>query len=172
MEMTKDELKKILFTGRTNVFALLDGASIKDLRMQLFKTDAPNYCLFRGELAPDVAEAAPYLVGLLRDSPFTEWLLSESIGKHWGVFALTRQSITEMRRHFRSLITVHDESGKPMIFRYYDPRVLRNFLPTCNGGELKTFFGKVDTFVAEDVDGVGISTFELADNELKITLLN
>jgi|SRR5215468_5732596 len=170
--MTKDELKKHLFTGRTNVFALLDGASVKGLRMQLYKTEPPHYCLFRGELAPDVAEAAPYLVGLLRDSPFTEWLLNESIGKHWGVFALSRQSITEMRRHFRSLITVHDEGGTPMIFRYYDPRVLRSFLPTCNAGELKTFFGKVDTFLAEEKDGNGMSTFEMKDNELKVTLLN
>ena len=170
--MTKDELKKHLFTGRTNVFALLDGASVEGLRMQLYKTDAPNYCLFRGELAPDVAEMAPYLVGLLPDSPFTEWLLSESIGKHWGVFALSRQSITEMRRHFRALVMVHDESGMPMIFRYYDPRVLRNFLPTCNGGELKTFFGKVDTFLAEGADGNGMSAFELMNNELKETQLN
>ena len=170
--MTKDELKKNLFTGRTNVFALLDGASVKDLRMQLYKTDAPNYCLFRGELAPDVAEAAPYLVGLLRDSPFTEWLLNEGLGNHWGVLALSRQSITEMRRQFRSLITVYDESGRPMIFRYYDPRVLRNFLPTCNADELKTFFGKVDTFFAEEADGKGMSTYELVGNELKVTLLD
>jgi hypothetical protein len=170
--MTKDELKKYLFTGRTNVFTLLDGASVKDLRMQLYKTGPPYHCLFRGELAPDVAEVAPYLVGLLPDSPFTDWVLSESMGKHWGVFAQSRQSITEMRRHFRSLITVHDEGGTPMIFRYYDPRVLRSFLPTCNAGELKTFFGKVDTFLAEGADGNGMSTFELMDNELKVTVLN
>jgi hypothetical protein len=170
--MTKEELKKHLFTGRTNVFVLLDGASVDGLRMQLYTTAPPYYCLFRGELMPDVAEAAPYLVGLLEDSPFTEWLLSESIGKHWGVFALSRQSITEMRRHFRSLVTVHDESGKPMIFRYYDPRVLRRFLPTCNGGELKTFFGKVDTFLVEGVDGEDMSAFELVDNSLKETPLS
>jgi hypothetical protein len=98
--------------------------------------------------------------------------LSEGLGNHWGVLALSRQSITEMRRQFRSLITVYDETGRPMIFRYYDPRVLRNFLPTCNADELKTFFGKVDTFFAEEADGKGMSTYELVDNELKVTLLD
>jgi hypothetical protein len=34
-------------------------------------------------------------------------------------------------------------------FRYYDPRVLRAFLPTCNAGELKTLFGDVDQFFIE-----------------------
>jgi len=47
-----------------------------------------------------------------------------------------------MRQHFRRFITVHDESGKPLLFRYYDPRVLRTFLPTCNAKELAEIFGR------------------------------
>lgn len=170
--MTKEDLQQLLFTGQTHVFAVLDGASIKGLRTRLYETSPPHYCLFRGELEPDVAEMAPYLVGLIPGSPFTDWVLSESFGKHWGIFAQSRQSITEMRRHFRALIMVHDESGKPMIFRYYDPRVFKEFLPTCNAGELKTFFGKVDVFFAESADGKGMSGFKLEGNELKQTQSN
>jgi hypothetical protein len=167
--MTKEELKQRLFTGHTNVFAILDGASVENLRMRLYEMDPPNYCLFRGELEPDVASMAPYLVGLIDGTPFTEWVLSDGFGKHWGVFAQSKQSITEMRKHFRALITVHDETGTPMLFRFYDPRVLQQFLPTCNPGELKTFFGKVDVLFAENADGETMSSFTIEGNDLKHT---
>lgn len=164
--MTKDELKQYLFSHRANVYAVLDGASVDGLRMKLYETAPPYYCLFRGELTPDVEEVAPYVVGLIPDSPFTDWVLSESFGKHWGIFAMSPNSITEMRRHFRSLVRVYDEDGKPMYFRFYDPRVFQTFLPTCNASELKTFFGKVDVFLAEGEDSV-MSAFQLEGEGLK-----
>lgn len=170
--MTKEQLEKILFSKRTRVFAVLDGAAIPGLRMQLYKMRPPHYALFRGELEPDMAEVSPYVVGLLPGTPFTDWLLSESFGKHWGIFAHCRHSIKEMRRHFRALFTVYDEKGNPMHFRFYDPRVLQNFLQTCNGGELKTFFGKVETFFSEDKKGENFWAFSLENDELKQTELN
>jgi hypothetical protein len=170
--MNYADFQQHLFTGRTHVYAILDGASIDGLRTRLYELRPPHYCLFRGELAPDVAETAPYLVALIAGTPFAEWVMAEHFGKHWGIFAQSRQSITEMRKHFRALVTVHDESGKSMIFRYYDPRVLHKFLPTCNGGELATFFGKVDAFFAENKDGNGVSRFTLENKALKETKID
>ena len=168
----REILEKALFNEPANVFAILDGASIDGLCMKIYETNPPNYCLYRGELAPDMAEVAPYLVGLRAGTAFTEWLLDARFGKHWGIFARSRHSIIEMRKHFRSLVTVHDENGKPLIFRFYDPRVLRTFLPTCNADELKTFFGKVETFFAETGDGQVLSAFKMENNELKQSELN
>jgi hypothetical protein len=34
-----------------------------------------------------------------------------------------------------------------LIFRYYDPRVLRVYLPTCWPAEVSTFFGPVSAFI-------------------------
>ncbi len=165
--MTKEELEKILFIEQTRCFAVLDGASIPDLRMRLYETRPPHYCLFRGELTPDVAEVAPYVIQITPGTVFADWILGESFGKHWGIFAHSRFSIKEMRRHFRALITVYDETGDPLIFRFYDPRVLQNFLPTCNGGELQTFFGNVDAFFAENVEDQTLLSFSLENDELK-----
>ncbi len=39
-----------------------------------------------------------------------------------------------------------------MIFRYYDPRVLRVYLPTCLAPELRTVFGPVRRFLLESED--------------------
>lgn len=165
--MTKEDLEKILFTEQTRTFVVLDGASVPDLRMRLYETNPPHYCLFRGELEPDVAEVAPYVVQLALGSVFADWVTSECFGKHWGIFAHSLHSIKEMRRHFRSLVTVYDEAGEPMIFRFYDPRVLQNFLPTCNEDELKTFFGNVDALFAENAKQQTLVSYSLENDALK-----
>ena len=167
--MKKEKLEKILFDGSANAYAVLDGASIEKLRTQFYEMRPPHYCLFRGRLAADMEEVAPYLVGLIRGTQFTEWLLSEKPGNHYGIFAKSRQSIIEMRRHFRGLLTVHDDDGKPMIFRFYDPRVLRSFLPTCKPGEIKALFGSVETLIAEDEKGENFAAFSHNKGSLVIT---
>ena len=52
-------------------------------------------------------------------------------------------------RHFRQFLRVRDEAGREFFFRFYDPRVLRVYLPTCNSEELRTFFGPVELFSME-----------------------
>lgn len=165
--MTKELLEKTLFKRGTRVFAILDGASIPDLPTQLYRLDPPNYCLFRGSLSPDVAEVAPYLVELLPGKPFSDWVLTKHFGKSRGIIAHSPSSIKEMRRHFRSIFKVYSEEGNPMLFRFYDPRVLRKFLPTCNGDELKVFFGKVNAYFAEDENPEDLLEFRIEGDELK-----
>ena len=135
-----------------NTYAVLDGASIPDLLDHL-ETDNPDHvCLYRGELSDELAEAAPYLVQLKPDAPFTDWLLSEGWGNHWGIFALSRADIREMRKHFRTFLMVKSPEEKQIYFRYYDPRVLRTFLPTCDGEQSKHLFGPVYQYVYESED--------------------
>lgn len=164
--MAATELEKLLTGEAAHVFAILDGASISDLPRVLYEKQPPNYCLMRGKVGPDMATVAPYVIGLIPGSPFTQWLLDEPVGKHYGVFATSRQSMNAMRKHFRDLFLVHDEAGVPMHFRFYDPRVMHAFLPTCNAGELRKFFGPIDKYVAEHEDGSGYSAFSIENNEL------
>ncbi len=144
-------LGKLYRDENAAVHAILDGASVPGLQQHLVEQEPPYVCLYRGELEPDMAEVAPYLVKLVHDSPFTEWVIEQGWGKHWGIFAETGAAdLNALRRHFRGFLTVHDPSGKPLLFRYYDPRVLRVYLPTCNADELKTIFGPVQAYVMED----------------------
>ena len=139
-----------LFSERkTFTYAILDGASVEGLLDQLYKYEPEFECLYRGELQPDLAEVAPYLVKLDKESVFTDWVIENGWGKHWGVFALTKADLPTLRRHFRRFLTVHNESGEPLVFRFYDPRVLRVYLPTCNAEELTAMFGPVLSFVLE-----------------------
>jgi Domain of unknown function (DUF4123) len=165
--MEAEKLKEYLFSETTNLYCVLDGASVPDLPLRLYETSTVNYCLFRGELPPDLVHAAPYLAILLPGSDFTEWVFNESSANHWGIFFNSPYSINEMRSHCRDLIKVQDEKGTPLIFRFYDPRVLRKFLLTCNRKELKTLFGNIETFFAETEDGQILSAYSLEDEKLK-----
>ena len=107
----------------------------------------PEYlCLYAGELAPDMAEVAPYLISLHRGDAFTEWLLSEGKGKSWGIFITANVAIQALYRHFRRFLMVQTEDGEKLYFRYYDPQVLRVYLPTCTDEELDQVFGPVQGF--------------------------
>ncbi len=163
----EQKLKEYLFSKDAKVYAVLDGATVPDLLLKFDEMRPPYICLYRGELAPDLAEVAPYLIDLKIDTPFTNWVLKECRGRHWGIFAHSVYSITSIRKHFRSFLTVYDEAGNPMLFRYYDPRVLTKYLPTCDAAELKILFGRVNAYFAESEDASNLFRFRFADEKLQ-----
>ena len=149
-----------------NVYAILDGASAGGLLGKLREHQPECYCLYRQELTPDMAEVAPYLVRLDPGAPLADWVIREGWGKHWGIFALCAEDGRAMRRHFRQFVLVESPEGKPLYFRFYDPRVLRAFLPTCSGAELAELFGPVACYVMEGEDPDAVLQFELDDGAL------
>lgn len=155
-KMTQSLQKHLFSQFDTNVYAVLDGASIPGLELPklLWKLKPEHVCLYRGKLEPDMAEVAPYLVKLEYDHPFTKLVLEKGWGNHWGIFVVTglEANIRKMRNHFRKFLMVINPEGKSVYFRYYDPRVLRVYLPTCNAGEIQTLFGPISSYIAEDED--------------------
>lgn len=133
-----------------NAFAILDGASMPDLLERLAKENPEHVCLTAGRLVPELARAAAYLVRLEPGDPFTEWVLAEGWLRHWGIFARSRRDIRLVRNHLRDLLMVDDPDGNRLYFRYYDPRVLRLYLPTCTEEEKKIVFGPIREFLCED----------------------
>lgn len=170
--MEPQKIRQHLMRPDNRLYAILDAALVPDLPLRLFKADLPNYCLFEGDLDADMINVAPYLVYLPPDDKFTDWVFAEGLGNKWGIFVHSRASMIEMRRHFRGLVNVITEDGQPLKFRYYAPRVLRTFLPTCNAGELATFFGRTDAIFVEDDTGEKVLKYELDNNRLKKTDLD
>ena len=131
------------------LYAILDGASVPRLRDSLDEHGPEYVCLYRGELEADLADAAPYLVRLEPESPFTAWVFAEGWGRHWGVFAYAEADLITMRKHFRRFLMVALPDDRRVYFRYYDPRVLAVYLPTCNAEEAATIFGPVAQYAME-----------------------
>jgi len=72
-----ETLHRILFENSDQqLYAVLDGASVPNLRSLLVQHEIPNVCLLRGELDPELAQTAPYLMELSPQSPFTKLLLA------------------------------------------------------------------------------------------------
>lgn len=146
-----ERLRDLLFGAEDeSLYMILDGASVPDLLPQLSQAREEWACLYRGELEPDLAVTAPYLAKLRRESPFTDWILQEGWGNHWGVFVVSQAGLEALRRHLRHFLRVRDHTNQILYFRYYDPRVLRVYLPTCNRQEIKTVYGPVRRFLVED----------------------
>ncbi|HEY7241931.1 MAG TPA: DUF4123 domain-containing protein [Burkholderiales bacterium] len=147
--------------------AMLDGASVPGL-LERFEAE-PSLeveCLFRGGLEPGMAEVAPYLVKLDPGGEFARWVVGSGWGHHWGSFVTTRQGFLKLRNHLRGLTLIYRRDGTPLYFRYYDPRVLRMFLPTCSSQQLRQMFGPVDAFLAESETGDALSIYRLNGDEL------
>jgi len=159
--ITQSLIKYLFSQPATNVYAVLDGASVEQLPQLLWEHEPENICLYRGELEPDIAAVAPYLVKLEYDHPFTKLVCEEGWGNHWGIFAVTpaEVDIRTLRQHFRKFLMVYNPDGKLIYFRYYDPRVLRAYLPTCNAEDINIVFGPIGSYVLEDEDSSILQRF-------------
>src|SRR5262245_38813715 len=100
-EAAGSELAAVLFNKtETPVYAVLDGASVPDLVKNLYQYEPEYCCLYRGELEPDIATVAPYLVRLEPQDEFTELVMREGWGAHWGIFIISPATLRALRDHF------------------------------------------------------------------------
>ncbi len=106
-------------------------------------------CLFSGPLTPQMELVAPYVVELEYNDRQTHRFLREAWGKSCGLFLKCDLRLDRLLRHLRSLLVVRDTGGRRLMFRYYDPRILRAYLPTCTVEELREFFGPIQSFWTE-----------------------
>jgi hypothetical protein len=107
-------------------------------------------CLYSGSIAPELQVVAPYLVQLDYDDQKTRHFIRYGWGNSWGVFLKCDTQLETLRRHLRTFLLVRDETGNRLMFRYYDPRVLKVYLPTCTVDELNAVFGPIDRFLVEE----------------------
>ena len=147
-------------------FLLVDAAQSEELFDRLMRSGLKQYCLFSGNVELAVARAAPWLVAIEPDSEFLHFVLGACGHKPWGIFVRSHAPLLELHRHLRRFLRVQDESGRALLFRYYDPRVLMAYLPTCTAAELKTVFGPVSAYFAPKTDGAQILQFSLSGQQL------
>jgi hypothetical protein len=94
------------------------------------------------------SDYSPYLFSYEPLSEFSDWYMEKGWGKGWGIMLRSHVSPPELIEHCRKFLHTVDEANE-LYFRYFDPRVLDIFLPTCNQSQLKEFFGPIDYFMIE-----------------------
>ena len=149
MAQTAVQWKDLFVAPANQWFAILDAARGPQVGVWLQHCGLQTQSLYEGESAQEHDEWAPHLVKLDLDAAsFTE-LGQKGWGDSWGVFLQSDASFSELRRHFRKFLKVRLPDGELAYFRFYDPRVLRDFLPTFSAEELPAFCGPVQRFVME-----------------------
>ncbi|MBS1629551.1 MAG: DUF4123 domain-containing protein [Bacteroidetes bacterium] len=149
-------------------YTLLDAARMGD-QLLLAKQLGPLHdSLYRGGKEASLSSVAPYIFQFQHGKSFANWLLKFGWGNAWGVLLKSSLPIFDLHKHFRKFLMVNTEEGKSLYFRYYDPRVLRLFLPTCNAAQLAEFFGKgIEYFIVEDEDPAYAIRFRLEGGALR-----
>ena len=147
-------------------FLLFDAAKAGKNLHKATALNAANQSLYKGGPHEALHGIAPHLFTLEPKGNFENWFVKEGWGNAWGLIVKAPVPFEELVKHFCKLLIIKTEKGAKLNFRFYDPRVLRIFLPTCDKEQLKDFFGPVKTFIMEDEDPAYALQFWLQNLEL------
>ena len=148
-------------------YILLDAARMVGNLLEAKELNKNHSSLYKGRSEEDLADVAPYLFSLEKGSDFENWYLENGWGDSWGVVLHSTFAFEETFKHFRKFLLVKTEDEEELYFRFYDPRVLRIFLPTCDEKQLREFFGPVEHFICEDEDPGYALIFSFENNKLQ-----
>ncbi|MFS8066015.1 MAG: DUF4123 domain-containing protein [Byssovorax sp.] len=136
--------------AREPLYAILDAARDRRILELCRESVEEVRSLYDGVEGETMAHVAPHLVRLPAGSRLLAALVREGWGRRWGIFLTCALPFTEVRRHLRRFLMVElEESGDRMYFRFYDPRTLTTFIPSCSPRQAQEFFGSADSFLLE-----------------------
>ena len=141
------------------LIGLLDAARDARVLQLLKQSDALYQSLYEGEKGVELAAFAPYLVDSTSTAHLLPTMVDEGWGGNWGVYLSSRDPFPILRHHLRHFLMVKQPDGQQVYFRFYDPRVLRAFIPGLNKDEREIFFGPIDCFLLESDDASKLLVF-------------
>jgi hypothetical protein len=144
---------------KTTAYCIIDSAQDEEIFPMLKNCEWEYTCLYKKNLhfegdrmVEELAATAPYLLKLDPTGMNVESFVKERLGKKQIIVLESAAPMQEIADHFSSLLKAMDEDGKVINFRYYDPKILRVYLPTCTDEETYIFFGDIDTIWVEGED--------------------
>ena len=125
-------------------YLLLDGAQIENLPARLYRLDDSPMAewLYHATPYQAVLDVGPALVLLRANSA-----LEQTFTDHWqhdaGLIIESDAPMPLLAEHLRSLIHARVSGGACVLFRYYDPRVMRHWLPALPPAEKDHLMGPI-----------------------------
>ncbi|OKH87847.1 DUF4123 domain-containing protein [Thalassospira sp. TSL5-1] len=121
-------------------YAILDAAKFQFGLSEFEECDMPFRCLFKGDAAEELKDAAPYLFELEQNKPFTRRLfthipdMSELMTtvhlwhKEPGIYIRSRLDFDVLWRHFRKFTRIQGAKGNWFLWRFWEGRNLIDYL--------------------------------------------
>lgn len=132
-----------------------------------------NECtsLYKSTIYENLADVGPYLFSFDKNTEFKNWYTDIGWGHAWGILIVTAVEFEHCAYHCKSFLTVKTEDNQELYFRFYDPRVLKIFLPTCDKNQILEFFGPIESFICEGDTKEEAIRFWHQNGELKQEIL-
>jgi hypothetical protein len=124
------------------LFAVLDACGCGEILTRVVNLPLDQArCLYIKSPFQKHWAVAPYLVKL--DLPDLSWIIEKVWNEPWGILAISTQGFLRLFDHLRRILIVKESGDHFWYFRFYDPRVLDTFLPTCNAKQLAEIYGPI-----------------------------
>jgi hypothetical protein len=138
------------------LYAIVDSARDRPLaQAAVDRCGLQRWSLFPRTTTARMTAVAPFLVSVPFEAryPFAASgffdLLAARFGGSAGVLLTSTADTHTLWEHLRDVFLASDEEGNQFFFRFYDPRVLRGFLPSLTHSEAAEFFGPVRMLFVE-----------------------
>lgn len=135
-----------------SAWAVFDCARDPAIYRMLLDSRLELRCLYSGPVPRGLQLVAPHLVEVPFGHRLVRHWLEQGCGRSWGVWMHT-DAPSNLRHQLRKLLKVRGPDGRTLLFRWYDPRVLRTFLPVADSVQLSGFFGDISGWICEDGRG-------------------
>ena len=142
-------------------YVILDAARLDEKMEEATKLNSYSLPLLNAKEEVYVQKLSAFLFSFQSVGDFANLIVKEGWGQSWGIYVSTNMSLSDLREHLSKNKYAKTEAGEIMYFRFYDPRVLRIFLPTCDLEQLREFFGPIRQFIVEDEDSQFALIFSL-----------
>ncbi|MEO8242771.1 MAG: DUF4123 domain-containing protein [bacterium] len=118
--------------------------------------------LLARSMAPQVLAVGPWLVDLAQVPEVARTLTAWGSSVPWGYYVYSRVDIVSVRQSLRKFNLARVEGSKTdVLFRYWDPRVIRVFLHGTTNAQRAKFLDWIDR--VEWADGSFLDKAEAAD---------
>lgn len=132
-------------------YAVIDGSNAPGLLAHLQNYPKEYSCLYNEPIQEDLREFSPYLIelSLKHNDYFKQWLNSLGHSSYWGICFFSKAEFLELRRHLRKYTYAKiPNQDKPVMFRYYDPRVFWRIVEVLDNYQLNQLLGPIDSVVS------------------------
>ena len=153
------------------LYGVLDCARAPDLYEHAARLEPEAAdCLFAGKLDPALRQASPFVVELAPGDPLSKLWRTQGWGQAWGILLSSNAGLPAVRRRLRhfTLVRLPDGSG-PVMFRFWDPRVLRVYMPLVEPSAAADWFTDIDRYIVETEDGTGSIRYALKNGALSVS---
>lgn len=144
-------------------FGVIDLARAVSLRSKVVRLEPPQGCsLLDARTYLDVVPVGPWLVDLDNTPDLRRLWIKDVRNTERGYTITTHLGLADLRRHLRKFALAEVEgTPKPMLFRYFDARIIRAFLlETFSPEERQAFLAPMVTLEVRGADGQGTLVFQ------------